>query len=695
MIPAASDNRYINRELSWLAFNHRVLQEAERDDNPLVERVRFLGIFSDNMDEFFRVRVANLQRALLIDEKSTTTLGFGVRDTLTAVSARVLELQKQYNAAYDTVWQAMRDANIRILNESEYSEAQRDFASNYFKHRIRTHLVPIMIDENRPFPDLKDGVVYFMVGLNVDGARGVETRYALIQLPKHLPRFVILPSAEEGHAVTFIDDVIRNDLGRVFGLFRPIEVYAHAIKVTRDAEIDMDDDLSTSLMDKMAAGIAARKKGDFVRVIYDRAMPEPMLEVVKEKLGLHASDNVISGSRYCNRKDLISFPDFGREDAVFSRRKRIQHPLLEGKSSLIQQVLRKDILLNYPYHDFGHVVDLLREAAIDPAVESIHINLYRVSYNSRIINALVNAAHNGKQVNAVIELYARFDEKNNIRVSNLLQEAGINVGFGVTGLKVHSKLFLITRRHGVTTNRIAYIGTGNFHEQRAKVFCDFGYLTSDAGITQEVAELFSFFAHNYERPRFKQLVVSPYTTRKNFTHLVRQEMKHAKSGQKGHIILKLNNLVDAAMIELLYGASQAGVKVDLIVRGICSLKPGIQGLSENIRVRSIVGRDLEHGRVLYFANNGQPQYFLSSADWMGRNLDRRVEVSVPIRDPQLQAQVAAMLELQLKDNVRARKLDVKLQNKFISGRSKKVRIDSQQALYEHYLKESQQANGSI
>jgi len=417
-------------------------------------------------------------------------------------------------------------------------------------------------------------------------------------------------------------------------------------------------------------------------------MPVAMFEVVKRKLELGTADNVISGSRYHNRKDLISFPDFGREDSIFKRRVRVQHPLLKGKSSMIEQILRKDILLNYPYHDFGHVVDLMREAAIDPAVETIHINLYRVAYNSRIINALVNAAHNGKQVYAVIELYARFDEKNNIRVSNVLQEAGIQVGFGVTGLKVHSKLFLITRRQGVTTNRVAYIGTGNLHEQRAKVFCDFGYLTSSESITQEVADLFSFFAHNYERPRFKHLVVSPYTTRTRFAQLVRQEIKHVKSGRKGRIILKLNNLVDAAMIELLYGASQAGVKIDLIVRGICSLKAGIEGLSENIRARSIIGRDLEHGRVLYFANDGDPLYFLSSADWMGRNLDRRVEVSVPIYDRQLQAQVGAMLDLQLKDNVRARKLDNQLQNKFVKRRSKSIQLDCQQALYEFYVNDT-------
>lgn len=681
-------HRYLNRELSWLSFNHRVLQEAAREDNPLIERVRFLGIFSNNLDEFFRVRVANLQRAMAVDPTSKTTLGFGVKETIKAVSNRVLELQDEYNRTFQAVEQALDESQIRILNESEFSEEHRAFVSNYFKTQIRTHLVPIMIEDHRPFPDLKDGVLYFVVGMEVERTHGITTEYALIQIPPHLPRFVILPADQGERNVAFIDDVIRNDLHRIFRLFQPEKVYAHTIKVTRDAEIDMDDDLSRSLMEKMSDGLDQRKHGDFVRLIYDREMPDDMLCLVKKKLSLEQSKNVISGSRYHNRKDLMKFPGFGREDLVFPRQEPLQHPKLRGKSSLIQQVLKSELLLHFPYHTFGHVVDLLREAAIDPYVEAIQINLYRVASHSKIINALINAAHNGKRVDVVIELAARFDERQNIKVSNMLQEAGIAVGFGVSGLKVHSKLCLITRNEGNVTQRIAYIGTGNFHEKTADVFSDFGYLTAKPAMAQEVAQLFSFFANNYERPQFKHLVVSPYATRKKFTQLVREEMRHAEAGTGGRMILKLNNLVDAAMIEVLYAASNAGVKVDLIVRGICSLIPGVPGMSENIRVRSVVGRYLEHARVLYFENAGRPRFYISSADWMTRNLDRRVEVSVPIYDPILQSQLVEFLASQLKDSARSRTLEANMKNDLINPRKNQLPWDSQKETYQRYKLET-------
>jgi len=677
-------NRYLNRELSWLSFNHRVLQEASRSDNPLIERVRFLGIFSNNMDEFFRVRVANLQRAIAVDESAKTTLGFDVSSTLSDVSSRVLELQGMYNETYQSVESELSDARISILNELEFSEEQTAFVLNYFKNQIRSHLVPIMVDESRPFPDLKDGVLYFMVELTVERSKGFELEYALMQIPSHLPRFVILPSEQGERNVAFIDDVIRCNLSRIFRLFQPESVVAHTIKVTRDAEIDMDDDLSRSLMDKMAEGVDQRKTGDFVRIIYDREMPENMLSLLRRKLDAGDSKNILSGSRYHNRKDLMRFPGFGREDLVFPRQEPLHHPRLEGKSSLLQQVLKQPILLHFPYHTFGHVVDVLREAAIDPCVESIQINLYRVAPHSKVINALINAAHNGKRVHAIIELAARFDERQNIKVSNLLQEAGITVGFGVSGLKVHSKLFLITRQEGNVNQRIAYLGTGNFHEKAAEVFSDFGLLTSEPAMAQEVAQLFSFFSHNYERPQFKQLVVSPFATRKKFSQLVRQEMRNVEAGIGGRIILKLNNLVDAAMIELLYAASNAGVKIDVIVRGICCLIPGVPGMSENIKLRSIVGRYLEHARVVYFENGGEAKYYISSADWMTRNLDRRVEVSVPIHDPLLQSQLAHCLEDQLKDNVRARSLDAGMKNAFIKGRKNQPLRDSQSETYRRY-----------
>lgn len=681
--PVHSD-RFINRELSWLAFNHRVLQEAVRADNPLIERVRFLGIFSNNMDEFFRVRVANLQRALLVDESSVTTLGFGVQQTLEAVTNRVVQLQGEYNEAYERVEQALEEEGIRILNEEQLSGEQEEFVSNYFKQQIRPHLVPIMITVDRPFPDLKDGVLYFVVGLETQNGSKVDKDYALVQIPPHRPRFVILPSPQENRSVAFVDDVIRKELHKIFQLFQPDRLYAHAIKVTRDAEIDMDDDLSMSLMDKMADGVSQRKNGDFVRMIYDRDMPAAMLDLVMKKLDLGAGENVISGTRYHNRKDLMKFPDFGRSDLVFPKQESRKHRQFQGKSSMLNQVAKRDVLLHYPYHNFGQVVDALREAAIDPSVERICINLYRVAQNSKIINALVNAAYNGKDVQVVIELAARFDERHNIKISNVLQEAGIQVEFGVTGLKVHSKMFLIDRRVNGELQRIGYIGTGNFHEEMARVFSDFGLFTAQPKLTGEIAKLFSFFSNNYERPEFECLIVSPYQTRLTFLQLLEKETEHARKGFPARVILKLNNLIDADMIEALYAASGEGVRIDLIVRGICSLIPGVKGMSENIRVRSLLGRYLEHSRILYFENNGAPKYFLSSADWMKRNLDHRIEVSVPIEDIQLQSVLAQFLDHQLKDNVHARKIDVHFSNSFIQPKKGSKSVNASELTQQIY-----------
>ncbi|MDB4796010.1 polyphosphate kinase 1, partial [Flavobacteriales bacterium] len=420
------------------------------------------------------------------------------------------------------------------------------------------------------------------------------------------------------------------------------------------------------------------------RMIYDREMPAAMLDLVMNKLDLGESENIISGTRYHNRKDLMKFPDFGRSDLVFPKRKSHKHKCFQGKSSMLNQVVKRDVLLHYPYHNFGQVVDALREAAIDPTVERICINLYRVAHNSKIINALVNAAYNGKKVQVVIELAARFDERHNIKISNVLQEAGIQVEFGVTGLKVHSKMFLIDRQVEGKRQRIAYIGTGNFHEEMARVFSDFGLFTANADLTDEVAKLFSFFSNNYERPDFEKLVVSPYQTRSTFLELLDRETEHAQQGRTARVILKLNNLVDAEMIEALYAASQSGVRIDLIVRGICSLIPGVKGMSENIKVRSLLGRYLEHARVLYFENNGSPTYFLSSADWMKRNLDHRVEVSVPIEDIQLQSVLAQYLDHQLKDNVHARKVDVHFSNAFIAPKKGGKTVDASELTHQVY-----------
>ena len=677
---------FINRELSWLAFNHRVLQEAASLDVPLIERIRFLGIFSNNLDEFFRVRVANLRRALLVGKKMTTTLGFDVAETLERVAEKVVALQTEYNQVFTACEAALKEAGIHFLDEYAVNEDQTAFATRFFDSIIRPTLVPIMVGGGVPFPELKDGALYLAVALKlVDDTGTTRTRFAIIEVPNHLPRFLVLPATSAGEGVMFIDDVIRLQLTRIFALFQPEQVYAHAIKVTRDAEIDMDDDLSRSLMEKMSRGIARRKKGDYVRFLYDARMPEDMLGYIKKKLKLGKDEDVlIAGSRYHNRKDLMSFPDFGRKDLVFEKRSPKPHPRLRHRTSLIDQIVRKDLLLHYPYQRFAYVVDILREAAMDPRVESIRINLYRVAANSQIINALVNAARNGKMVQVVIELAARFDEKNNIQVSNVLQEAGAHVEFGVPGLKVHSKLFLITRKSGRVVEQVAHIGTGNFHEKTANVYGDLALLTSDAGITGEVERLFSFFTNNYERPVFRHLIVSPYSTRRKFSRLIDSEIEYARQGKEAWMTLKLNNLVDAAMIEKLYEASAAGVQVNLLIRGICSLIPGQPGMSENITVRSIVGRYLEHARLMVFCNNGDPSYYISSADWMTRNLDRRVEVSVPIRDPQLKSECAAYLDLQMRDNAKTRIIDADMENKFVKRRKGEPRVNAQVEMFDFY-----------
>lgn len=676
---------FINRELSWLAFNHRVLQEASHPENPVIERIRFLGIFSNNLDEFFRVRVANLQRVALMGNKTTTTLGFDVKDTLVKVSDRVIELQSEYNRAFELAIEDLAKNNIRFVNEKELDLDQQAFAANYFRRKIRTHLVPIMIGKNVAFPDLLDGSLYLAVGLLLRSKGKSKTQYAILEVPRHLPRFLVLPSDGSEQVVAFIEDIIRLELPRIFGLFQPEDVVAHAIKVTRDAEIDMDDDLSRSLMEKMRRGVARRRQGDFVRFLYDRSMPRAMLQMLKDNLSLAESENVIPGSRYHNKKDLMEFPNLGRRDLMYDRMDSLFHPHLLRKSSLLDQIGKRDILLHYPYHQFGQVVDILREAAIDPTVQSIKINLYRLARNSQVINALMNASRNGKNVHVVIELSARFDEKHNIEVSNQLQQSGALVEFGVSGLKVHSKLFLITRQIDRKVQRIAHIGTGNFHEEKARVFCDFAFLTADPQITSEVDRLFQFFSNNYERPVFRNLIVSPYSTRRKFSQLIQREMQNASEGKPARILLKLNNLVDADMIRKLYAASNAGVRVDLIIRGICSLIPGVKGMSENIQVRSVIGRYLDHARILVFANDGNPLYYLSSADWMTRNLDRRVEVSVPILDPQLQSDIATYLEMQLQDTVKARRVDKRMTNAFVRAKGQKEALNSQEAMYQFHL----------
>lgn len=676
---------FLNREISWLSFNERVLQEAADSAVPLLERMRYLGIFSNNLDEFFKVRVATLQRAMKVANRPIDPMDFDPKETLVEIMQTVQDQQLVFDGVFNTLVNELSHQEIHFVNEQHLSKAQKTFCEAYFEEKIRPLLVPLMLNNKLPFPELKDVGIYFAIEL------GYKTRksggaYALLEIPRTLPRFIELPSDDEHKYVMFVDDVIRYRLRKVFGIFQYDFARAYTIKVTRDAELDIDEDISESFLQKMHRGITQRKRGEYVRMNYDAEMPQVLLDFILKKIKLKDRENVIAGGRYHSKKDLMRFPDFGRKDLCFPPQPPLAHPALSGKNSILDEVARRDILLHFPYQSFSPIIDLLREAAIDPLVRTIRINVYRVAKDSGIINALINAARNGKKVLVVVELQARFDEENNIYVTKALQEAGARVIPGVQGLKVHCKLIQISRRENGRTVRYAHIGTGNFNESTARVYTDFSLLTANRDLTTEVRKVFEFFESNYQRSTFRHLLLSPFNMRRKLVDLINTEIEWAEKGKPSSICIKLNNLVDAGMIRKLYEASQAGVKVDLLVRGTCSLVPGIPGQSENIRAISVIGRYLEHSRVFVFGNGGKPVYYISSADWMTRNLDYRVEVTVPIYDERCKKEIADYLALLLDPAAKARIVDKSLKNEYLNPGKGKQRFDTQKAAYHYYQK---------
>lgn len=679
--------KYINRELSWLSFNERVLQEAEDPSVPLIERLRFLGIFSNNLDEFFRVRVATQRRMLLaLSKKDRQEMLFDPADTLRHIQEKVVQLNKRFEQNYQRLIKALRKENIHFVSELELDEKQKEFVTNYFRNVVRPVLVPIMLKNKSGFPELKDKAIYLAIEL----IRKKKADYhAVLEIPTdQVGRFLVLPQRGNIRYVILLEDIIRNSLDEIFRNFEYDEIKAHTVKITRDAELDFEDDISASWMDKISKSLAKRKLGAPVRFVYDKEISPDFLQLISKELGLSEKENIIPAGRYHNMKDLIGFPDVGASVLRHRKLPPLPHPKLEGVKSLFDAIRRQDILLNYPFQNFNYVIDLLREAAIDPKVSSIKINLYRVAKNSMVMNALVNAVKNGKRVTVVVELQARFDEANNLEWANVLQDEGVKVIFGVPGLKVHSKLILINRKENGTTVSYAHVGTGNFHEGTARIYGDCSLLTSDARITKEVAKVFQFFKNNYIRTTFRHLIVSPYNVRRKINSLIATEMKAAKAGKEAYIILKLNNLVDEVLVKKLYDASKAGVKIQLIIRGICSLVPGKKGLSENIEVVSIVDRFLEHARIMLFCNGGEELYFITSADWMTRNLDKRIEVGTPIYDRDLQRILRKILDAQLSDNVKSRVIDSKGKNTYKKLPGRKVR--SQIELYNYFKSKSKE-----
>ena len=675
-------SKFINREVSWLSFNERVLQEAEDDSNPIIERMKFLGIFSNNRDEFFRVRVANIRRVAELPGIKFLSTGEDPKLVLGDILKKVLKQQNRFDRVFKRLMKDLQKESIYFLNETQISEDHKDFVRDFFVDKVRTNIVPIIINKRKSFPFLKDASTYMFVKMYNKRDKNQKFEYALIEIPsEQVDRILILPSNDKKKYLIMLDDVIRYNLPQVFSIFNYDTIEAYNIKVTRDAELDIDEDISKSLVDKLYKGVKNRQVGEPVRFVYDIEMPRDMKQLIEKKMKLQKSDNLIPGGRYHNFKDYIAFPKIGSPQLLNPSMPPLPNKDLEGVSSIIDVIKKKDVACFYPFQKFDYVIDFLRQAAIDPNVTTIKINIYRVANNSRIINALINAVKNGKDVTVLIELRARFDEHNNIKWSQKLEEEGVKVNFGLRGLKVHSKLILVKRKEGRSETTYVHVGTGNFHEKTAKIYSDASLLTSDKRIANDIEKVFDFVERPYINKRFNNIIISPYNTRTKFLQLINQEIRNAKKGKHAKIIIKLNNFNDPELIKKFYEASCEGVEIKMIVRGICSLVPGVKDLSENIEVISIVDRYLEHVRMFHFHNDGNELFFIGSADWLVRNLDRRVEVTTPIYDSEIQNNMREFLNLQLKDNVKARIIDEKGRNKYVPKKGKRIRSQTEQYKY--------------
>jgi polyphosphate kinase len=674
----------VNRDISWLSFNERVLQEATDKNVPLVERMRFLGIFSNNRDEFFRVRVATLLRIVKMGWKSRELLGENPKELVEQVQQIVIAQQGMLEVIYNEKKNELKAHDVYFVDEKKLSKEHKVFVKNFFENNVLPYLVPVMLDSRKEIPFLRDKSAYLFIRLKNTIAS--KSQLALIELPTHeLSRFVILPPQGTKKYIMLLDDVIRYCLHDIFYIFDYQEVESYMIKVTRDAELEIEHDLSKSLVEKISKSLKGRKVASIVRFTYDTAMPADMFNFIKRKLKLADDTKVLAaGGRYHNFKDFSKFPDLGMPTLKYKNQAPIFHPAFNHQQSLLKTLVNNDILLHFPYHSYNHIIDILREASIDPQVVSIKITLYRVAKNSNVLNALLNAMKNGKQVTVVIELQARFDEENNVYWSNKMREAGATIIFGVPSLKVHSKVFLITKKQGNRITQFAHIGTGNFNEQTAKIYSDFSLLTADKKITEEVNSLFDFYADNLKIGKYKHLLVSPFSMRKRIIQLIEEETKHAKNGKPAFIHAKMNSLSDAEIIDKLYEAASVGVEIKLIVRGICSVMPDHKKAKGNIQIISIVDKYLEHARLFIFGNNEKPKYYISSADWMIRNLDHRSEVAAPIYDKKLQKQLRDIFDIQFADNTKARIIDDEQINNYRENNLKRVR--AQEDIYAYLIK---------
>ncbi len=682
-----------NRDLSWLSFNYRVLQEAKDPRVPLYERIKFLAIYSSNLDEFFRVRVAGIRSLLNIDKNAQKELSFDPANLIKKISKEVNKQQKEYGRIFrDLLIPELKENNVCLIDETKTTDKQKEFITKYFNERIIHQIQPILLIKNKILPFLRNRRLYLGVILKPksqnSNVKRTRNRYAIVEIPSnHLPRFVELPSDDKNTYIIFLDDIIRYHLSSIFLGYNIIDSFS--IKLTRDAELYIDDEFSGNLFDKIKKSLLNRNIGAPSRFLFDERMPKNFLKLLKETFHI-ANDDLVPGAKYHNFSDFFTFPSPHGKNLFNEQLPTLRHKSLDKYRYLFDAISKRDYVLHFPYQTYDYVLQFLDQAADDPNVSAIYITQYRVAKGSEVINALVKAARHGKKVMVFVELKARFDEESNIYWAEEMKSQGITVLLSFPGLKVHSKLALVKRKEGKTDNYYCYMATGNFNEKTAQLYCDTGIFTSDSRITKEAKMVFDYLKDTSQKPKFKHLLVAQFNMRKTFVKLIDNEINFAKKGKKARIILKMNSLEDKKMIAKLYEASKAGVKIDLIVRGICCLVPGIQGLSKNIRVISIVDRYLEHSRVFIFHNNGNTKMYAGSADWMKRNLSRRIEVIFPVYNEEIKQELYDIIKIQLNDNVKARVIDRYDKNTYVKDRI--ISLNQSQIDTHKYLQEKKSNN---
>ncbi|OKZ25125.1 MAG: polyphosphate kinase 1 [Prevotella sp. AG:487_50_53] len=671
---------YIDRDLSWMYFNRRILQEATRENVPLLERLGFLGIYSNNLDEFFRVRMATLSRIAECEDKSLRKESEHARKLIKRINRLNAVYAKEYEEALAGVRSRLRDEHIFLLNENELDEEQQRYVRRFFRQRLSGFVSPVWITAARQLTEETDDSIYLAVKMNTEGRKAGD--YALIELPVQVSgRFVRLPDRDGNKYLMYLDDVIRYCLPFIFGGLGYTHFEAYAFKFTKDAEMEIGNDLRTGVLQKISKGVKSRRKGDALRVIYDQDMPAALHKRVMNLLNLDKLDTVQAGGRYHNHKDLMAFPDCGRDDLKYPVWKSLVRPETNSsRDSVLRMVQEGDRFIHVPYHSFDYYIRLLQEAAIHKEVKSIKTTLYRLAKDSKVVKALICAARNGKKVTVVIELLARFDEASNINWSKKMQDAGVNVIFGVENLKVHSKITHIGMRNG---SDIACVSTGNFHEGNARVYTDYMLMTAARNIVKDVNAVFTFIEKPYMPVTFKELLVSPNEMKKKFVRLINNEIRNRQQGKPAYIKVKINHITEPEMVRKLYEASENGVRVDLLVRGNCSLVTGIPGKSDNIRICGIIDRYLEHSRIFIFANGGEKKCFIGSADWMPRNLDNRIEVVTPVYDAKIKEDLEKVIDYGLRDTMQGRIVDGTGENRPWTTEDGEA-FRSQEQLYLHY-----------